>query len=264
MHQPGEARRRYRKRHRDVPAQHLPIGADSADVAQDRRVKLDVAKGLSGTVQRNLILGRAVGIIESGLRCPSPGKAPEVVDGLRIVEPTLDTVEPGLAEADQRREVARLRYLSFDHCVTVGLMQSASDRFDLQRFVDAQELVYPTVLDELRASRKRSHWIWFVFPQIAGLGSSATAARYAISSLDEARAYLRHEVLGPRLHECTRLVNAVPDRSIGEIFGSPDDMKVRSSMTLFAHATEDNSDFLELLARYYDGNEDPLTLQRLT
>jgi uncharacterized protein (DUF1810 family) len=79
-----------------------------------------------------------------------------------------------------------------------------------------------------------------------------------------ARAYLRHEVLGPRLHECTRLVNAVPDRSIGEIFGSPDDMKVRSSMTLFAHATEDNSDFLELLARYYDGNEDPLTLQRLT
>ena len=143
-------------------------------------------------------------------------------------------------------------------------MQSASDRFDLQRFVDAQERVYPSVLDELRAGRKRSHWIWFVFPQIAGLGSSATAARYAISSLDEARAYLRHDVLGPRLHECTRLVNAVPDRSIGEIFGSPDDMKVRSSMTLFAHATEDNSDFVELLARYYDGNEDPLTLQRLT
>jgi uncharacterized protein (DUF1810 family) len=143
-------------------------------------------------------------------------------------------------------------------------MQSASDPFDLQRFVDAQARVYAEVLDELRAGRKRSHWIWFVFPQIAGLGGSATAARYAVSSLDEARAYLRHHVLGPRLHECTRLVNAVPDRSIGEIFGSPDDMKVRSSMTLFARATKDNSDFVELLDRYYDGNEDPLTLQRLT
>jgi uncharacterized protein (DUF1810 family) len=143
-------------------------------------------------------------------------------------------------------------------------MESASDPFDLQRFVEAQARVYAVVLDELRAGRKRSHWIWFVFPQIAGLGSSATAARYAVSSLDEARAYLRHDVLGPRLHECARLVNAVPDRSIGEIFGSPDDMKVRSSMTLFARATEDNIDFVELLDRYYDGNEDPLTLQRLT
>ena len=143
-------------------------------------------------------------------------------------------------------------------------MESASDPFDLQRFVDAQARVYVQVLDELRAGRKRSHWIWFVFPQIAGLGSSPTAAKYAISSLDEARAYLRHEVLGPRLHECAQLVNAVQNRSIGAIFGSPDDMKVRSSMTLFARATSDNEDFLELLARYYDGNEDPMTLQRLT
>ncbi len=142
-------------------------------------------------------------------------------------------------------------------------MESASDPFDLQRFVDAQARVYEQVLDELRAGRKRSHWIWFVFPQIAGLGSSATAARYAIDSLEEARAYLRHELLGPRLHECTRLVNAIQGRSIGEIFGSPDDMKVRSSMTLFVHATDDNSDFVELLARYYDGEEDPLTLERL-
>jgi uncharacterized protein (DUF1810 family) len=264
MHQPGETRRRYRERHRDVPAQHLPIGADGADVAQDRRVKLNVAKGLSRTVQRNLILGRAVGVIERRPRCPSPRKAPEIVDGLRVVEPTLNAVQPWLAESDQRREVARVRYPSLHHCVTVGLMQSASDPFHLQRFVDAQARVYAGVVDELRAGRKRSHWIWFVFPQIAGLGSSATAARYAVSSLDEARAYLRHDVLGPRLHECTRLVNAVQDRSIGEIFGSPDDMKVRSSMTLFARATEDNSDFVELLARYYDGNEDPLTLQRLT
>ena len=143
-------------------------------------------------------------------------------------------------------------------------MESASDRFDLQRFVDAQARVYAAVLDELRAGRKRSHWIWFIFPQVDGLGSSPTAARYAISSLDEARAYLRHDVLGPRLHECTQLVNAVQGRSIGEIFGSPDDMKVRSSMTLFVRATPDNGDFVELLARYYDGAEDPLTWERLT
>jgi uncharacterized protein (DUF1810 family) len=143
-------------------------------------------------------------------------------------------------------------------------MQSASDSFDLQRFIDAQERVYPTVLDELRVGRKRSHWIWFIFPQVAGLGSSPTATRYAISSLHEARAYLRHELLGPRLHECVRLVNAAQGRSIGEIFGSPDDLKVRSSMTLFAHATQDNKDFVELLERYYDGEEDPLTLERLT
>ncbi len=142
-------------------------------------------------------------------------------------------------------------------------MDSASDPFDLQRFVDAQERVYQDVLNELRVGRKRSHWIWFIFPQVAGLGSSPTAARYAISSLDEARAYLGHELLGPRLHECTRLVNAVQGRSVGEIFGSPDDLKVRSSMTLFAHATADNDDFVELLEHYYGGEEDPLTVQRL-
>jgi uncharacterized protein (DUF1810 family) len=142
-------------------------------------------------------------------------------------------------------------------------MESASDPFDLRRFVEAQAGIYGQVLDELRAGRKRSHWIWFVFPQIAGLGSSPTASRYAIASLDEARAYLDHDLLGPRLHECTRLVNAVRGRSIREIFGSPDDMKVRSSMTLFVHATTDNRDFVDLLTRYYDGEEDPLTLQRL-
>jgi uncharacterized protein (DUF1810 family) len=143
-------------------------------------------------------------------------------------------------------------------------MESAGDPFDLQRFVDAQARVYADVLDELRAGRKRSHWIWFIFPQVDGLGSSPTAARYAICSLDEARAYLRHDVLGPRLHECTRLVNAVQGRSVSEIFRSPDDLKVRSSMTLFARATPDNEDFVELLARYYGGEEDPLTWERLT
>jgi uncharacterized protein (DUF1810 family) len=142
-------------------------------------------------------------------------------------------------------------------------MESASDPFDLQRFVDAQARVYPTVVDELRAGRKRSHWIWFIFPQIAGLGSSPTAARYAIVSLDEARAYLRHDVLGPRLHECARLVNAVQGRSIEEIFGFPDNLKVRSSMTLFARATDADEDFVALLNKYYDGEEDPQTVARL-
>jgi uncharacterized protein (DUF1810 family) len=142
-------------------------------------------------------------------------------------------------------------------------MKSGHDPFNLQRFVDAQDRVYPTVVEELRAGRKRSHWIWFIFPQLSGLGSSPVAAQYAISSLDEARAYLAHDVLGPRLRECARLVNGIEGRSIHDIFGSPDDLKVRSSMTLFAHASDDNQDFVELLDKYYDGEEDPLTLKRL-
>jgi uncharacterized protein (DUF1810 family) len=143
-------------------------------------------------------------------------------------------------------------------------MDPATDPFDLQRFVDAQADVYHTVVEELRAGRKRSHWIWFIFPQIAGLGSSPTAARYAISSLEEAEAYLGHDVLGPRLHECAQLVNQVQGRPINEIFGSPDDLKVRSSMTLFARATDDNEDFVALLDKYYGGEQDPLTLEQLT
>ncbi len=142
-------------------------------------------------------------------------------------------------------------------------MEYRSDPFDLQRFVDAQQRVYPGVLDELRAGRKRSHWIWFIFPQIAGLGSSPTAVHFAISSLEEARAYLAHEVLGPRLHECTQLVNELEGPSIEQIFGTPDDLKVRSSMTLFTRATPDNHDFVALLGKYYGGEEDPLTLRRL-
>jgi uncharacterized protein (DUF1810 family) len=142
-------------------------------------------------------------------------------------------------------------------------MDSASDPFDLKRFVDAQAPVYRGVVDELRGGRKRSHWMWFVFPQLRGLGGSPTAVHYGISSLEEARAYLRHELLGPRLHECTRLVNQVQGRSVAQIFGSPDDLKLCSSMTLFARATDDNEDFLALLDRYYDGQQDRLTLARL-
>jgi uncharacterized protein (DUF1810 family) len=146
-------------------------------------------------------------------------------------------------------------------------MPSASDPFDLNRFVEAQAKVYGSVVDELRGGRKRSHWMWFVFPQIRGLGGSPMAARYGISSLEEARAYLRHDMLGPRLHECARLVNQVQGRSVAEIFGSPDDLKLRSSMTLFARAADeadDDDDFTALLDKYYDGQHDQLTLARLT
>ncbi|RAU94109.1 DUF1810 domain-containing protein [Mycobacterium colombiense] len=142
-------------------------------------------------------------------------------------------------------------------------MESAGDPFDLKRFVDAQRPVYDDVVAELRAGRKRSHWMWFVFPQLRGLGGSAMAARFGIASVDEAGAYLRHELLGLRLHECARLVSAVQGRSIGQIFGSPDDLKLCSSMTLFARATEDNADFVAVLDKYYDGRQDRLTLERL-
>jgi uncharacterized protein (DUF1810 family) len=120
------------------------------------------------------------------------------------------------------------------------------------------------VIDELRGGRKRSHWMWYIFPQLRGLGSSPVAVRYAISSIEEARAYLAHEVLGPRLRECTRLVNQVEGRSIDEIFGPPDDLKLCSSMTLFARATDDNEDFVAVLRKYYGGGEDQRTVARLT
>jgi uncharacterized protein (DUF1810 family) len=105
--------------------------------------------------------------------------------------------------------------------------------------------------------------MWFVFPQIRGLGHSPTAQRFAIASREEAEAYLRHPILGPRLRECTRLVNEVEGRGIEDIFGYPDDLKFRSSMTLFAHATEDNQVFLDALRKYFGGQEDPLTVERL-
>jgi uncharacterized protein (DUF1810 family) len=138
-----------------------------------------------------------------------------------------------------------------------------TDAFQLRRFVEAQEPVFAEVLAELRAGRKASHWMWFVFPQIEGLGHSSTAQYYAIRSLDEAKAYLAHPVLGPRLRECTSLVNAVRGRTASDIFGYPDDLKFRSSMTLFAHAAEDNKEFLNALWRYFAGEFDQATLARL-
>lgn len=143
-------------------------------------------------------------------------------------------------------------------------MPVTDDLYDLQRYVDAQENVYRTVVEELTAGRKRSHWMWFVFPQLRGLGSSPTAIRYGIGSIDEARAYLAHQVLGPRLRECARLVAAIDGRSAEDAFGWPDDLKLRSSMTLFSHAAADNDDFVAVLEKFYGGEEDPATVERLT
>ncbi len=137
------------------------------------------------------------------------------------------------------------------------------DPFNLQRFVDAQAKVIDDVRGELRSGRKSSHWIWFIFPQIEGLGVSPTAAFYAIASLAEAEAFLLHPVLGARLRECAGLVNAVEGRTLKDIFGDPDAMKFRSSMTLFdLVATEDNV-FRLALKKYCGGKGDPATLTRL-
>ncbi len=139
----------------------------------------------------------------------------------------------------------------------------ASDNYGLQRFVDAQRPVYTEVCAELRDGRKRSHWMWFIFPQIAGLGHTRMATLFAISGRAEAAAYLAHPILGPRLRECTGLVNQVEGSTISDIFGYPDDLKFRSCMTLFAQATADNQVFLEALRKYFAGEPDPLTLEKL-
>ena len=137
------------------------------------------------------------------------------------------------------------------------------DPHDLARFAAAQAPVIAEVLAELAAGRKRTHWMWFVFPQIAGLGSSPMARRYAIRSLDEARAYAAHSVLGERLRRCTDLVLAVEGRSVAAVLGSPDDVKFRSSMTLFGRAAPDDSRFQGALDRFFAGEPDAATLARL-
>ena len=137
------------------------------------------------------------------------------------------------------------------------------DSYDLERFVAAQAPVYRQVLGELRTGRKRSHWMWFVFPQIAGLGHSATAQHYAISSRAEATAYLGHPLLHTRLRECTGLVVAIAGRTVGEIFGSPDDLKFHSSMTLFGSVATDREIFMTAIEKYFDGVPDRQTIDRL-
>jgi uncharacterized protein (DUF1810 family) len=139
------------------------------------------------------------------------------------------------------------------------------DSFDLQRFVSAQDAggTYDRAVAELRAGRKTSHWMWFVFPQIAGLGRSSTARRYAITSLDEARAYLAHPVLGPRLRECARLAASAPAGDAEQLLGGIDAVKLHSSATLFDLVSEAPSEFTAVLDRYYDGRPDAETV-RLT
>ena len=137
------------------------------------------------------------------------------------------------------------------------------DAFNLQRFLDAQAPVYERARRELEAGRKESHWMWFIFPQIAGLGQRPMSIRFAIASLDEAKAYLAHSVLGARLRECARLTLDIEGKSAREIFGSIDEMKFRSSMTLFARAAPDEDLFQRCIDKYFVGASDPATLAKL-
>lgn len=138
-----------------------------------------------------------------------------------------------------------------------------NNQFDLERFVKAQDPVYSTVLEELESGHKRTHWMWFIFPQIAGLGSSTMARQYAIGSLDEAAAYLAHPVLGKRLRQCAALVLALHGHAIAAVFGSPDDRKFHSSMTLFSEVAPDEAVFQDCLNEFFDGLPDEATLDRL-
>jgi uncharacterized protein (DUF1810 family) len=138
-----------------------------------------------------------------------------------------------------------------------------ADPFNLQRFVEAQDAVYPAVLAELKAGRKASHWMWFIFPQLAGLGRSSTAQFFALAGRAEAAAYLAHPTLGQRLIECTLILGNLPGRDAHAVFGSPDDLKFHSSMTLFAAITPENSPFAMALAKYFAGNLDGATLTLL-
>jgi uncharacterized protein (DUF1810 family) len=138
-----------------------------------------------------------------------------------------------------------------------------ADPFNLARFVDAQEPVYEQARRELRAGQKESHWMWFIFPQIAGLGQSAMSIHFAIGSLDEAKAYLAHPLLGSRLRECASLTLGVEGRTAGQIFGPVDAMKFRSSMTLFGKAAPEEDVFEKCLEKYFGEARDPTTLERL-
>ena len=138
-----------------------------------------------------------------------------------------------------------------------------ADPFNLSRFVEAQERDYTTALAEIKAGRKRSHWIWYVFPQVEGLGFSATSRHFAIRSEDEARAYLEHPVLGPRLRDCAEAVLAIDGRTAHEIFGSPDDMKLRSCATLFAAVSPEGSAFQRILDKYFEARRDERTIELL-
>jgi uncharacterized protein (DUF1810 family) len=188
-----------------------------------------------------------------------PGLFEEMLDG---------RIKSGLGHGFVRLERAMEKRNRFGERISQPVPQDArrcdeDDPHDLQRFVDAQNPVIDRVLAELRRGRKTGHWMWFVFPQLKGLGSSAMANRFAIKSREEAAAYLDHPILGSRLRECTRLVTAVPDLSVSQIFGFPDDRKFLSSMSLFAHAGSENGVFIDALQKYFDGRFDPATIERL-
>ena len=138
-----------------------------------------------------------------------------------------------------------------------------NDPYNLQRFVDAQNSIFAQVRSELRNGDKRGHWMWFIFPQIRGLGSSELSKKFAVSSREEAEAYLKHPILGPRLKECVQLVTHVEGRSVDQIFGHPDNLKFRSSMTLFSHIASDKQIFENALQKYFKGEVDPRTLELL-
>jgi len=140
---------------------------------------------------------------------------------------------------------------------------NANDPYDLQRFAEAQSRWFEQACKELREGRKQSHWMWFIFPQLKGLGHSAMANRYAISSLQEAEAYMRNRILGSRLKYCTQLVLQVEGRTIEQIFDDPDDLKFRSTMTLFANTATENKIFKDALQKYFAGKPDQLTIDRL-
>lgn len=144
-----------------------------------------------------------------------------------------------------------------------GKPVDSTDSFDLGRFVAAQDGVYERALAELSSGRKRSHWMWFIFPQIDGLGHSSTARSYAIKSLEEAKAYLAHPVLGARLEQCAETALDIDGRSVTEIFGYPDDVKLRSSMTLFAFISGTESVYEQVLEKFFSGHRDPLTLRMI-
>jgi uncharacterized protein (DUF1810 family) len=166
--------------------------------------------------------------------------------------------ESGDGERSAIKQVERARNSGFQ--TREFAMQ---DSHDLKRFVEAQQGVIETVCRELARGKKQTHWIWFIFPQIAGLGHSTMATRFAIASIEEASAYLAHPVLGPRLRECCELMLRAQEKPIEQILPPPDDMKFRSCMTLFSRATEDNAVFIACLEKYFDGDPDPATLSRI-
>lgn len=166
-------------------------------------------------------------------------------------------------ERNTPSDLVRLEVEILNDTIDAGNDRLMDDPYDLSRFVEAQAKDYQAALAELHAGEKRTHWMWYVFPQIAGLGHSPMSARYAIQNADEARAYLSHPTLGPRLVQCAETVLSAENRTATQIMGSPDDLKLRSCATLFDFVSEEGSAFKRILDKYYGGERDPRTLELL-